>query len=148
MVQVVNSIEDVLITPLDIINTNGGSVYHAIKKTDIGFLSFGEAYFSSVEYKFIKGWKKHQNMTLNFIVPVGEIKFVIYDSRNSSKSFGFYQEIILSKDNYNRLTIPPNLWVAFQGLAENHSFLLNIANIEHDSNEVISLELDRIKYDW
>ena len=72
-------------------------MYHAIKKTDIGFLSFGEAYFSSVEYKLIKGWKKHKKMTLNFIVPIGKIKFVIHDSRTSSKSFGFYQEITLSK---------------------------------------------------
>ena len=143
-----NGIKDVIITPLNIINTNGGSVYHAIKKTDNGFLSFGEAYFSSVEYKLIKGWKKHKKMTLNFIVPVGIIKFVIHDLRTSSKSYGFYQEITLSNENYNRLTIPPDLWFAFQGLAKNSNFLLNIANLIHDPNEVLSLELDKIKYDW
>lgn len=143
-----NGIKDVIITPLNIINTNGGSVYHALKKTDNGFLSFGEAYFSSVEYKLIKGWKKHKKMTLNFIVPVGIIKFVIHDLRTSSKSYGFYQEITLSNENYNRLTIPPDLWFAFQGLAKNSNFLLNIANLIHDPNEVLSLELDKIKYDW
>ena len=143
-----NGIKDVIITPLNIINTNGGSVYHALKKTDNGFLSFGEAYFSSVEYKLIKGWKKHKKMTLNFIVPVGIIKFVIHDLRTSSKSYGFCQEITLSNENYNRLTIPPDLWFAFQGLAKNSNFLLNIANLIHDPNEVLSLELDKIKYDW
>ena len=33
-----------------------------------------------------------------------------------------------------------------QGLAKNSNFLLNIANLIHDPNEVLSLELDKIKY--
>ena len=32
-----NGIKDVIITPLNIINTNGGSVYHALKKQIMDF---------------------------------------------------------------------------------------------------------------
>ena len=35
-------------------------------------------------------------MTLNLSVPVGEIKFVLYDDRKNSKTFGEFDEINLS----------------------------------------------------
>ena len=37
-------IDGVILTPLDIIETPGGDVLHAMKKIDPGFLSFEEAY--------------------------------------------------------------------------------------------------------
>ena len=48
-------IKDVVITNLDIINTPGGDVMHAMKKTDNGFKSFGEAYFTHIHKGAIKG---------------------------------------------------------------------------------------------
>ena len=41
-------IKDVVITNLNIINTPGGNVKHAMKKSDNGFEGFGEAYFSHI----------------------------------------------------------------------------------------------------
>ena len=90
----------------------------------------------------IKKWKKHLKMTLNIIVPIGEIKFVIYDEI----SLNFFS-IKLSQKNYQRLTIKPGLWMSFQGFDQTN-ILLNFANIEHDPNESISLDLDKINYDW
>ena len=79
-------IDGVVITPLKDIATNNGSVLHAMRKSDDGFHGFGEAYFSIVNYRAIRGWKRHQNMTLNLIVPVGEIKFVLIDDGESADS--------------------------------------------------------------
>jgi dTDP-4-dehydrorhamnose 3,5-epimerase len=39
-------IKDVLITKLDVIDTPGGNVMHAMKESSIGYSGFGEAYFS------------------------------------------------------------------------------------------------------
>ena len=66
----------VLITPLKRIKVTNGDVLHALKKTDLGFSDFGEAYFSCIEKNQIKAWKKHKVMTLNLIVPYGRVKFV------------------------------------------------------------------------
>ena len=55
--------------------------------------------------------------------------------------------IKLSQKNYQRLTIKPGLWMSFQGFDQTN-ILLNFANIEHDPNESISLDLDKINYDW
>jgi dTDP-4-dehydrorhamnose 3,5-epimerase len=139
----------IAITPLKIIINDLGSVMHALKMDDNGFFSFGEAYFSTVKKGVIKGWKKHTQMILNIVVPVGKIKFVIYDDRLDSDTSGQYFEIILSaRENYQRLTIQPGLWVAFEGLGDDENLLLNIASIKHDPSEAENCAVDsgKIKY--
>ena len=139
-------IKDVVITKLDIIDTLGGNVMHAMKKSSAGYTGFGEAYFSQVDKGAIKAWKRHKKMTLNLVVPVGEIRFVLFDDREVSNTQ--FQEIIISRDNYCRITVPPMVWMGFQGLSDSSAMLLNIANIEHDPNEVDRLVLTDINYDW
>ncbi len=139
-------INDVLITPLNIIDTTGGNVMHAMKEIDVGFSGFGEAYFSEVELKSIKAWKRHRGMTLNLIVPVGKIRFVLFDDRKESDNQ--FQEIVISRNNYCRLTVPPMIWMGFQGLSSNGSMLLNIANIVHDPEEVDRKDINEIEFDW
>jgi len=77
---------------------------------------------------------------------VGEIRFVLFDDRKMLSS-KFY-EITLSKSNYCRLTIPPMIWMGFQGLSSSGSMLLNIADIEHNPNEVDKKNLEQIKFNW
>ncbi len=139
-------IKDVLITKLDVIDTPGGNVMHAMKESSAGYAGFGEAYFSQVEKGAIKAWKCHQKMTLNLVVPVGEIRFVLFDDREVSNTQ--FQEVIISKDNYCRLTVPPMIWMGFQGLSGDGSMLLNIANLEHNPNEVDQRNIEQIKFNW
>jgi len=133
--------DGIKLNDLKIISHPKGNILHAIKSSSNGFENFGEAYFSTINFKEIKGWKSHTKMTLNFIVPAGKVKFVIYDGLN------FFSET-LSVNNYKRLTIKPNLWVAFQGISKQTNLVLNIASIEHDPDEAINLELTEIPYDW
>ena len=139
-------IDDVIITPLEVIETFGGNVMHAMKKTDLGYANFGEAYFSEIEKNTVKAWKRHREMTLNLIVPLGKIKFVLFDDRKGSNNR--FQEVIISKENYCRLTVPPMIWVGFKGLSSFKSILLNIASIPHDPKEVDKKEIDTIEFDW
>ena len=139
-------IKDVLITPLDIIDTPGGNVMHAMKESDAGFFSFGEAYFSEIYSNTIKAWIRHKDMTLNLVVPIGSIRFVLFDDRVELN--GKFQEVIISRDNYCRLTIPPMIWMGFQGLSAGESVLLNIANIKHDPVEVDKKNVEEIEFNW
>ncbi len=134
-------INDVLLTPLGIIFGDSGNVMHALKQQESSFHGFGEAYFSTVQMNAVKGWKKHRRMVLNMVVPSGAIRFVLYDDRDDSKSFQTIQEIILSKENYQRLTVPPGIWMAFQGLSNEVNMLLNIASIPHDPAEAEKLPI-------
>jgi dTDP-4-dehydrorhamnose 3,5-epimerase len=144
----VGYIEGLIFTPLQIVNTLSGDVLHAMKCTDDGYTGFGEAYFSIVECDLIKAWKRHREMTLNLIVPVGIIRFVIYDERQKSSTYGVFQEIVLSKENYGRLTVPPLVWVGFQGMGKGVNMLLNIANMPHNPSETDRKELKDFNYEW
>ena len=139
-------IDGVILTPLDIIQAPGGNVMHAMKKSSPGYSSFGEAYFSQVNNGVVKGWKRHKKMWLNIVVPVGKIRFVLFDDRDAS--YLKFQEIILSKENYCRLTVPPMVWMGFQGLDLDVSLLLNIADIEHSPQESDRKTIDSIKFEW
>jgi len=135
-------LDGVILTPLKQIYNPKGDVFHAMKKSDEGFDGFGEAYFSTIHKDDIKGWKRHIKMTLNLVVPVGKIEFVVYDE-NSKEFFS----VKLSQDNYQRLTVKAGLWMAFKGCDEN-SMLLNLASIEHNPDEAVNIELNEIKYVW
>ena len=139
-------IKDVLITPLSIIGSPEGNVLHGMKETDEGFSGFSEAYFSEINFDSVKAWKRHKEMTLNLIVPVGEIRFVLFDKREETK--GLFQEVILSQNNYCRLTIPAKIWVGFQGLSKSGSMLLNIADIRHNFEEAERKGIEEIKFNW
>jgi len=142
------TIPGVYLTPLKIIDSESGAVMHGLKASDISYAGFGEAYFSTVEYDIIKPWKRHFNMTLNLIVPVGAIRFVLADDRELEGE-PLYMDVTLSSDNYFRLTVPPKVWVAFQGKAETGgNILLNIADIEHDPHEVEREEMDKFPFNW
>ena len=132
------------ITKLDIIKHAKGDVMHALKKSDSGFVEFGEAYFSTVNHGMCKGWKLHEKMTLNLIVPNGDIRFIVH-SGDSSPDLNIIEplmDIILGETNYCRLTIPPGFWVAFQGIGHGQNILLNVADIMHDPKESCNKDLN------
>ena len=139
-------LDTILVTRLNQIPVEGGNVLHAMKQSDDGYSGFGEAYFSWVSKGSIKAWKRHTNMTLNLVVPVGKVKFVFYFSEKVN-SVEFRTEEI-GEDNYVRLTVPPGIWFGFQGLESKNSLVMNIASIPHDDNEVERSSLADINYNW
>jgi len=141
-------INGIILTPLKKILHPKGDVLHGMKKSDNGYIGFGEVYFSTINGREIKGWKKHTRMTLNLIVPVGEVIFIVYDDREMSPSKGIFFKVKLSPDNYKRLTVPPGLWMAFKGNNNYMNLILNLADIEHSSEEIENLNLNQIEFDW
>ena len=137
---------DILVSPLRRIETAGGDVWHAMKQADVGYAGFGEAYFSWVSAGAIKAWKRHTQMTMNIVVPVGQVRFV-FRCVNADGTDEFRVEDI-GINRYERITVPPGIWFGFQGLSGQQSLMLNIASIAHESNEVERLALTDIKYNW
>jgi dTDP-4-dehydrorhamnose 3,5-epimerase len=137
------SLNDILITPLARIPTAGGDVLHAMKQSDGGYAGFGEAYFSCVGRGAVKAWKRHTRMTMNVIVPVGQVRFVF--RLDGADAFRVEE---IGVDHYARLTVPPGIWFGFQGMAAPQSLLLNIASIPHDQHEVERMALSEIHFVW
>lgn len=146
--KIASDIEGVLLTPLKIIDTPGGNVLHGMRQSDPGYEGFGEAYFSTVDAGAIKGWKRHHQMILNLVVPVGAVRFIIYDDRIKSPTYQIFQDVTLSIEKFQRLTVPPMVWMAFQGVSDSVSMLLNLANIPHNPNEVDRKLINEINFSW
>ena len=144
-----NKIDGLLINSPKVIHVAGGSVFRALRNDDEGFCGFKEVYFSTINYQDIKSWKRHNLMTLNLTVIFGKVRLVFFDDRLTSNTKNMIFEIVLDPiDNYKRITVPPGIWFAFQGLSNDISILQNVANIMHDPEEVDRKELDQIKFEW
>ncbi len=142
-------IEGVNLYPLKRISVPKGDVLHALKSTDEDYCGFGEAYFTQIKHGEAKGWKRHNRMMLNLVVVYGKVKFVVYDDRKGSSTFGEFQEIILSPDdNYQRLTVAPGLWMSFYGVSEETSMLMDIIPEVHDDAESDKKQLEEIPYKY
>ena len=143
-------IDGVIITPLKQIHDERGKVMHMLKNSDPHFSTFGEIYFSCIYPDAIKAWHIHSKMTLNYAVPHGKIKFVLYDNREKSSTRGEIQEIFIGPDNYVLVTVPPMIWNGFKGMGSELSVVANCASIPHDPDEIDRLDpmSGDIPYDW
>jgi dTDP-4-dehydrorhamnose 3,5-epimerase len=143
-------IHDVIITPLRQIIDERGKVMHMLRRDSKIFQDFGEIYFSCVYPGAIKGWHFHKRMTLNYAVPYGRIRLVIYDDRSGSPSKGKIQEICLGPDNYCLVTIPPCIWSGFKGIGTDMAIVANCATLPHNPDETDHLDTfdTSIPYDW
>jgi dTDP-4-dehydrorhamnose 3,5-epimerase len=143
-------IDDIQIYPLKQISVPKGDVWHGLKKTDSGYVDFGELYFSNSKPNEIKGWKKHLRMTLNLIVIKGEVEFVFFDDRISSSSYNKFQKITSSdkSPNYQRITVPPGIWMAFRCTSKTEAMLIDIIDEIHQDDESLKKNITDIKYNW
>ena len=143
-------IDGVKITPLRQILDERGKIMHMLRSDAPHFLQFGEIYFSFVHSGAIKGWHIHKKMTLNYAVPIGKIKLVLYDDRDISPTRGELMEIFTGPENYQLITIPTLVWNGAKGVAETTSIIANCATLPHDPNEIERLNPfdKRIPYDW
>ena len=143
-------IDGVQINPLRQILDERGKVMHMLRRDATWFEDFGEIYFSTVETGAVKAWHIHKKMVLNYAVPIGKIKLVLFDDRDNSPTKGAIQEIYLGPDNYNLVTIPPLIWNGFKGIGNITSLVANCASIPHDPDEIDRLNPVNasISYNW
>ncbi|HMQ16150.1 MAG TPA: dTDP-4-dehydrorhamnose 3,5-epimerase family protein [Phycisphaerae bacterium] len=143
-------IDGVRVVPLKRIPDERGTILHMLRRSDGHFLGFGEVYFSTIYAGVIKGWHKHREMTLNYAVPVGRVKLVIYDDRAHSPTYGLIQEVFLGPDNYSLVQIPPGLWNGFKGMSRPLALLANCCTHVHDPSLTTRLAPfdPSIPYNW
>lgn len=128
-------------TELRRIETSGGEVMKALHADEPGFLGLGEAYFSRVDPHCVRAWKRHNEMTVNVVVPVGHVRFVV------ATDDGFDEYDLGPDHDYGRLTVEPGTWFGFKGGADG-GLVLNLSDIVHRPDEADGRELDEFTYTW
>jgi len=130
-----------IFTELRRIETSGGEVMKALHADEPGFKGLGEAYFSRVDANCIRAWKRHNEMTVNVVVPVGHVRFVVANE-------GSFDEFDLGPHHsYGRLTVEPGTWFGFKGGADG-GLVLNLSDIVHRPDEADGRDLDEFDYSW
>jgi len=129
-------IDGVILTPLRQIFDERGKVMHMLREDSPVFSRFGEIYFSCTYPGVVKAWHLHKEMTLNYAVVYGEIKFVLFDDREESPTRGEIQEFFISPENYMLVTVPPLIWNGFKCVGNNTAIVANCANMPHSSDEI------------
>lgn len=143
-------IEGIQIIKKKVISDDRGKILHMLRSDEKNFTKFGEIYFSYAYPKKIKAWHLHKKMTLNYAAAFGKIKIVLYDDREESKTRGEIQEIFLSNENHELISIPPMIWNGFASADDNVAVLANCSDIPHDKSEIVRLNFDdpKFPYDW
>jgi dTDP-4-dehydrorhamnose 3,5-epimerase len=121
-----------------------------LKRTDPHFIEFGEIYFSTVYKGVVKGWHRHQDVTLNYVCIHGRIKLVLFDDREGSETKGALIEIFLGPENYSLVVIPPMVWNGFKGMAEPVAIVANCRTAPHDPRKIERADPfgSMVPYDW
>ena len=143
-------IDGVVIKPLRQVLDERGKIMHMLRNDDPDFEAFGEIYFSVIYPGAIKAWHLHSKMTLNYAVPEGSIKLVLYDDRVGSQTRGELMEIFTGPDNYCLIRIPPRVWNGFKGIGTTPSIVANCSTIPHDPDEIerMNPHTSSIPYKW
>ena len=137
-------------TPLRRLPDERGAVLHMLRCDAEHFERFGEIYFSTVNPGAIKAWHLHHEMTLNYAVPVGMIKMVLYDDRDDSATKGTVQELFVGELDYSLVTVPPLVWNGFKGISTTPALVANCATVPHSPGEIERCDpfTPDIPYDW
>ena len=143
-------INGVIVKTLIKIPDERGKILHMLRADDEIFESFGEIYFSTVYPGVIKGWHLHMEMTLNYAVPVGMIKLVLYDDRENSSTRRELNEFFIGEDNYCLVKIPCGVWNGFKGIGNSLAVVANCSTIPHRADEIIRKDpfTEDIPYNW
>jgi len=144
-------IEGVTITPLQQIVDDRGAVLHMLRNDSEDFTGFGECYFSEIFTGAVKAWKLHEKQTQLLSVPVGKVRFVLYDDRAGSPSKGEAEIVELGRpDDYSRIRIPPGIWYGFTCISDTNALIVNCADLPFDQSERRSRppKDPEIPYEW
>mgnify|MGYP001568500125 CR=1 FL=1 len=144
-------IQGLEISPLKVIADNRGKVMKMIDVKVPLFEKFGEIYFSFVYPGVIKGWKKHLRAVQLFAVPIGMIKFVVYDDRSDSPTGGKTEEIEIGEENYHLIKMPAGVWYSWQAISVFPAMIASLTSEPHDPAEAVSAEINNnniIPYQW
>lgn len=128
-------INGVSISPRRVTEDIRGSVLHMLKRTDDVFTDFGEIYFSKINVGKEKAWRRHRLAVSQLVVPIGSVRFILFDDRDSSSTRNECMDVVIGESNHQLLTVPPMVWYAFSNVGADTALVGNCSSLPHDPDE-------------
>lgn len=138
------------IIPLQQFPDERGKVMLVLNEKDPYCDGIKHVYHTVVNHGAIKGWHGYRTKTLHVACVFGMVKWVMWDSREWSETFGRFQEVYIGEDNYRLIVIPPGIFNAFKGIGILPSILTICADELYNEDTMIRWAYDdeRIGYNW
>ena len=116
------------------------------------FESFGQSYVTTCDPGIIKAWHYHKIQS-DFLVCIhGEIKLVLYDSREDSSTKNMVNELLLGINNPFLIKIPPMVYHGFTAITNETAIIINfpteLYNYENPDEYRIPIDSSAIPYKW
>jgi dTDP-4-dehydrorhamnose 3,5-epimerase len=145
-------IEGVKTKKLKVIPDERGRLSEILRADDDFFQKFGQTYMTTAYQGVVKGWHFHKIQYDNMTCIKGMMKFVLYDGRKESKTFGEINEFFIGEHNPVLLHIPPYVYHGFKCISETEAIVINIPtepyNYDTPDEFRIPPHSKEIPYDW
>lgn len=145
-------IHDVKIKQLKVNCDERGNLFEVLRSDEELFQKFGQAYITTAYPGVVKAWHMHKTQTDHMCVICGRVKFVLYDSRSDSPTYGEINEIFCGDNNRILMQIPHGIYHGFKNIGTDECYVLNIPTQTYDYKEPDEYRLDpydkKIPYDW
>lgn len=145
-------IEGVKIKELKVIADGRGRLMEIFRSDDEFFKKFGQVYMTTVKSAVVKAWHYHKIQTDNFCCVKGKIRLGLYDARKDSATFGKTMGIRLSLEEPRVVSIPPNVYHGFKGIADEESIVINTPTEPYNHSKPDEYRVDPYKndipFDW
>jgi len=98
----------------------------------------------------VKGWVYHKLQSDRIFVLSGYSKYVLWDIRPQSPTFGMINEIQLSERNRGLLLIPPYVVHAVQNVGQTDSVFINLPTLpyKHEDPDKYRVDPDSVPYSF
>jgi dTDP-4-dehydrorhamnose 3,5-epimerase len=145
-------IQDVVVKKLKPIADDRGFLMEILRSDESIFDRFGQCYVTVVRPGIVKGWHYHKKQHDHFCCLKGTAKVVLYDGRETSKSYREVNEFILSLESPLLVKIPPYVFHGFTAVGEEEAMILNLPTELYHYKEPDEYRespfSDKIPYDW
>ncbi|HEY7903895.1 MAG: dTDP-4-dehydrorhamnose 3,5-epimerase family protein [Burkholderiales bacterium] len=89
----------------------------------------------------VRAWGLHQHCTDRLFVVSGLIRFVVFDGRVGSPTFGHVNTLLSSALSPGLLFVPPNLYHGWKNIGNNESSVINMPTRLYDYEKPDALDL-------
>jgi dTDP-4-dehydrorhamnose 3,5-epimerase len=101
-------------------------------------------YLATIQAGVIKGWVCHKNQSDRSVVLFGRLRWVLYDGRPSSQTFGLLQKLTFTERNRHLVVVPAGVWHAVENVGSGEAAFVNLPTraYQHDDPDKFRLPLD------
>ena len=120
--------------------------------TDLQNIKFGQVYMTTAFPGVTKAWHYHKKQTDHFVCVRGQMKVVLFDSRENSPTRSIVNEFIIGDHAPLLIEIPALVYHGFKCVSEHEAVVINYTTECYDYKNPDEYRIDphskEIPYDW